>query len=93
MILHTKDTDGGRMSISLFGRGFSRIIRGLVVFLMVLAGLFGGDECNVLLFYAVFATIWQKEPVSVHLVVFSLWNAKCFEYLTLFFCVLLLYDE
>ena len=29
---------------------------------MVGAGFFGGDQANVLLFFAIFAQIWQKEP-------------------------------
>jgi hypothetical protein len=28
---------------------------------MVGAGFFGGDEANLLLFFAIFAQIWQKE--------------------------------
>ena len=56
-----KDTDGGRISLSLFGRSVSRVVRSFTIGLIVFCSFFGGDTVNLLLFYAIYAQIWQKE--------------------------------
>ena len=61
-LLPVGNTDGGRVAQALFGRSFAKFIRGVALAMMVLAGFFGGDEVNLLLFFAIFAQIWQKEP-------------------------------
>jgi membrane-associated protease RseP (regulator of RpoE activity) len=61
-LLPVGNTDGGRVAQALYGRGFAKFIRNLTLVSMVLAGFFGGDEVNLLLFFAIFAQIWQKEP-------------------------------
>mmetsp|Transcript_16099 Transcript_16099/g.24126 ORF Transcript_16099/g.24126 Transcript_16099/m.24126 type:complete len:866 (-) Transcript_16099:22-2619(-) len=61
-LLPVGNTDGGRVATSIFGRSFAKFIRGTSLVLMVGAGFFGGDQANVLLFFAIFAQIWQKEP-------------------------------
>ncbi len=57
------DTDGGRVATSVFGRSFAKFVRGLTLIFLVGAGFFGGDQANVLLFFAIFAQIFQREPV------------------------------
>ena len=59
-LLPVGNTDGGRVAQALYGRGFAKFIRNLTLVSMVLAGFFGGDEVNLLLFFAIFAQIWQK---------------------------------
>jgi membrane-associated protease RseP (regulator of RpoE activity) len=61
-LLPVGNTDGGRIAQAMFGRSFSKLIRSVTLILMVGAGFFGGDEANVLLFFAIYAQIWQKEP-------------------------------
>eukprot|EP00557_Chaetoceros_sp_GSL56_P003532 CAMPEP_0176489474 /NCGR_PEP_ID=MMETSP0200_2-20121128/7308_1 /TAXON_ID=947934 /ORGANISM="Chaetoceros sp., Strain GSL56" /LENGTH=850 /DNA_ID=CAMNT_0017886619 /DNA_START=116 /DNA_END=2668 /DNA_ORIENTATION=+ len=61
-LLPVGNTDGGRIAQAMFGRSFSKFIRGVTLILMVVAGFFGGDQANILLFFAIFAQIWQKEP-------------------------------
>ena len=60
-LLPVGNTDGGRVAQSLFGRNFAKFIRGVTIAMMILAGFFGGDEVNLLLFFAVCTQIWQKE--------------------------------
>jgi membrane-associated protease RseP (regulator of RpoE activity) len=61
-LLPVGNTDGGRVAQAMFGRSFAKFIRGSTLVFMVGAGLFGGDEANLLLFFAIFAQVWQKEP-------------------------------
>ena len=61
-LLPIGNTDGGRIALSVFGRSFAKFVRGATLIVLVGAGFFGGDEANLLLFYAVFAQIWQREP-------------------------------
>jgi hypothetical protein len=56
------DTDGGRISLSLFGRSVSRVVRSATIGLIVIGTFFGDDTVNILLFYTIFAQIWQREP-------------------------------
>ena len=60
-LLPIGNTDGGRIATSLFGRSFAKFVRGATLVGMVGAGFFGGDEASLLLFFAIFAQIWQKE--------------------------------
>eukprot|EP00558_Chaetoceros_sp_UNC1202_P010603 CAMPEP_0197234186 /NCGR_PEP_ID=MMETSP1429-20130617/1990_1 /TAXON_ID=49237 /ORGANISM="Chaetoceros sp., Strain UNC1202" /LENGTH=863 /DNA_ID=CAMNT_0042692531 /DNA_START=24 /DNA_END=2615 /DNA_ORIENTATION=- len=62
-LLPLGNTDGGRAATALFGRSFAKFIRGVTLVALVGAGFFGGDEANLLLFFAIFAQLWQKEPV------------------------------
>lgn len=61
-LLPIGNTDGGRISHAVFGRSFSRVVQGFALLILVLSGFFGYDESNLLLSYAIFATLWQKEP-------------------------------
>ena len=56
------DTDGGRISQSLFGRKWARVISGLSLLILVLSGVFGLDDSNILLSYVLIVTIWQRNP-------------------------------
>ncbi len=55
------DTDGGRVALSLFGRSISRVVRTGTIGLIVISSFFGGDNMNILLFYTIYAQIWQRE--------------------------------
>jgi hypothetical protein len=55
------DTDGGRASLSLFGRNLINVVRSITVVGMIVAGLFGDDNANLLLFFAAYSQIWQRE--------------------------------
>lgn len=60
-VIHV-DTDGGRVSMSLFGRSISRVVRTTTIGIIVFSSFFLlGNEMNVLLFYTIFAQIWQRE--------------------------------
>ncbi|KAL3782636.1 hypothetical protein ACHAW5_001780 [Stephanodiscus triporus] len=60
-LLPIGNTDGGRICVSFFGRSFSCVVQGTALLALVIAGFFGADQVNVLLCYAVFCQIWQKE--------------------------------
>ena len=55
------DTDGGRIAIAMFGRRGSYIVKTFTTILLCGAGIFGFDGSGVLLAYALFAMIWQRE--------------------------------
>lgn len=55
------DTDGGRIAIAMFGRRGSYIVKTFTTILLCGAGIFGFDNSSVLLIYALFAMIWQRE--------------------------------
>jgi membrane-associated protease RseP (regulator of RpoE activity) len=61
-LLPIGNTDGGRISIAFFGRSFARVVQGFFILILALAGVFGVDQTNVLLCYAIFCQLWQKEP-------------------------------
>lgn len=61
-LLPLGNTDGGRVATALFGRSFSRIVNGFTLLFLVLLGVFGLDESNVFLLYALFCTFFQREP-------------------------------
>ena len=60
-LLVVSDTDGGRISLAMFGRRGSYIVKTFTTALLCLAGIVGLDETGWLLTYALFATIWQRE--------------------------------
>ena len=47
--------------MSLFGRSVSRIVRTGTIGIIVFSSFFGGDSVNLLLFYTIYAQIWQRE--------------------------------
>ncbi|KAL3790813.1 hypothetical protein HJC23_004714 [Cyclotella cryptica] len=61
-LLPIGNTDGGRISLAFFGRSFSRVVHGSAVLILALSGLFGADESNILISYALYSQLWQKEP-------------------------------
>ncbi|KAL7553628.1 hypothetical protein ACHAWF_016929 [Thalassiosira exigua] len=60
-LLPIGNTDGGRICLCFFGRSFSRVVQGTTLLALVVAGLFGLDQVNTLLCYAVYCQFWQKE--------------------------------
>jgi len=54
-------TDGGRMSLALFGRPLNRFVQAFTIFFLVAIGFFGLDESNVLLTYVIFTFWTQRE--------------------------------
>ena len=59
-LLPIGNTDGGRICVTFFGRSFSRVVHGTTLFALVLAGIFGADQTNIFLCYAIFCQIWQS---------------------------------
>jgi len=57
-------TDGGRISLSMFGRRGAFVTKLFTTLILVLSGLLGLDDMNVLLAYAVFVLVWQRELES-----------------------------
>lgn len=47
--------------MSLFGRSISRVVRTTTIGIIVFSSFFGGDLMNILLFYTIYAQIWQRE--------------------------------
>ncbi len=47
--------------MSLFGRSISRVVRTTTIGIIVFTSFFGGDPMNIILFYTIFAQIWQRE--------------------------------
>ncbi len=60
-LLPIGNTDGGRISLAFFGRSFSRVVQGFTLLILAISGIFGADELNILLCYALFAQFWQRE--------------------------------
>lgn len=60
-LLPIGNTDGGRISLTFFGRSFARIVQGTALLTLIVAGLFGADQVNIFLCYAIFCQVWQKE--------------------------------
>jgi len=54
-------TDGGRISLAMFGRRGAYVNQVAAILLLVLAGLFGLDDSNILLLYTLYAMVWQRE--------------------------------
>jgi hypothetical protein len=57
----TLDTDGGRISLAMFGRRGAFVIKLFTTLLLTLAGLFGLDDNNILLAYVLYTLVWQRE--------------------------------
>ena len=55
------DTDGGRIALTMFGRRGTVIVTFFTAVGLLLSGLFGGDPSDILLYYILFATIWQRQ--------------------------------
>ena len=58
------DTDGGRISLSMFGRRGAFVTKLFTTLILVLSGLLGLDDINILLAYAIFVLVWQRELES-----------------------------
>eukprot|EP00980_Cylindrotheca_fusiformis_P031007 scaffold25699_cov137-Cylindrotheca_fusiformis.AAC.11 len=54
-------TDGGRISIAMFGRRGAFVVKLFTTLLLCAVGLVGLDQENILLIYVLFASIWQRE--------------------------------
>lgn len=55
------DTDGGRISLSMFGRRGAYITSCFSCLALCLVGLFGMDEARILLTYALLCAVWQRD--------------------------------
>ena len=60
-LLFTLDTDGGRASLAIFGRSLTNVVRSITVVGMIAAGLLGDDNASLLLVFAIYSQIWQRE--------------------------------
>eukprot|EP00533_Pseudo-nitzschia_delicatissima_P000288 CAMPEP_0116098228 /NCGR_PEP_ID=MMETSP0327-20121206/11114_1 /TAXON_ID=44447 /ORGANISM="Pseudo-nitzschia delicatissima, Strain B596" /LENGTH=1023 /DNA_ID=CAMNT_0003590007 /DNA_START=149 /DNA_END=3220 /DNA_ORIENTATION=- len=54
-------TDGGRIALTMFGRRGAFVTKLFTTLILVLAGLVGFDNMNILLAYAIFVLVWQRE--------------------------------
>lgn len=61
-LLPIGNTDGGRISLAFFGRSASRVVQGFALLTLALLGLFGADDSNLFISYALYAQFWQREP-------------------------------
>jgi len=61
-LLPIGNTDGGRISTSVLGRSFARMVSVGILWTLLLAGIFGGDKSDVLFSYALYSSFWQNEP-------------------------------
>jgi len=57
-------TDGGRISLAMFGRRGAFVVKLFTTLILTASGLFGLDEVNILLAYVVFTLVWQRELES-----------------------------
>lgn len=57
----TTDTDGGRISLCMFGRRGAFVVKSFAALLICLSGLAGLDNSHIQLTYLLFAVIWQRE--------------------------------
>jgi len=64
LTLNTEDTDGGRISLAMFGRRGAFVTKLFTTVLLVISGFFGLDDMNLLLAYTIFAIVWQRELES-----------------------------
>ena len=55
------DTDGGRISIAMFGRRGTLLVKTLTAAILCGIGLFGFDDSGILLNYVLLIVIWQNE--------------------------------
>jgi len=54
-------TDGGRLNICIFSRDGADFVTNSIYFIILVAGLFGGDDSSMLLLYCVYAFAFQRE--------------------------------
>lgn len=54
-------TDGGRISLALFGRRGAFLVKTFSAMTIIAAGLFGFDNSQLLLLYTLFVLLWQRE--------------------------------
>jgi hypothetical protein len=57
----TEDTDGGRISLAMFGRRGAFVTKLFTTLILTAAGLFGLDDVNLLLAYVLYTLVWQRE--------------------------------
>lgn len=57
-------TDGGRISLAMFGRRGAFVIKLFTLFLIIFAGLIGMDDMSIFLPYAIFVAIYQRDLES-----------------------------
>lgn len=60
-LAYATDTDGGRVSIAMFGRRGAYLISTFTAVLLCLVGVFGWDDSRIFLSYTLFALLWQRE--------------------------------
>lgn len=60
-VLPNQDTDGGRVAVAMFGRRGAYVVKTFTTLLLCVSGLFGLDQANIFLTYALFTAIWQRE--------------------------------
>lgn len=60
-LLPIGSTDGGRISLTVFGRPLSKLIQSFVTFFLLGIGFFGLDESNLFLTYVIFVVFTQRE--------------------------------
>lgn len=63
-LLPLGNTDGGRISMAMFGRRGAHVVSIMTTLLLCAVGLAGLDEERILLVYTLFAMIWQREAES-----------------------------
>jgi hypothetical protein len=55
------DTDGGRISIAMFGRRGTAVVKTFTAVALCGSGLFGFDDSRLLLNYVLLTILWQNE--------------------------------
>jgi hypothetical protein len=55
------DTDGGRISVAMFGRRGTAVVKTFTAIILCGSGLFGLDDSGVLLSYVLLTILWQNE--------------------------------
>lgn len=60
-LLPLGNTDGGRVSIAMFGRRGAYIVKTFTAVLLCLIGIFGFDQSRLLLVYLIFTQLYQRE--------------------------------
>jgi hypothetical protein len=60
-LVYCTDTDGGRISLAMFGRRGTYLLSTFTSVVLCLVGLFGWDESRIFLTYTLFTLIWQRE--------------------------------
>jgi hypothetical protein len=58
---HYTDTDGGRISLAMFGRRGTYLLSTFTSVVLCLVGLFGYDESRMFLTYTLFTLLWQRD--------------------------------